>query len=983
MRPVFSTLLLICSTAQNKLQVKALIIILLTFLYYCYASVCLAQQINIKTYTIEDGLVNNDILNIYQDSRGFIWLCTRGGLSRYDGTRFTNYTTSDGLSNDMINDIYEIAPQKFIIAQNSDGPKLLENGYIKTMLPRSNLTVNKFYTIDNKRLLAATDYLGIMEWKNDHFQPVNSSYKESIGRMSVLNDSLWAIAQIAYDVQLITSELKPYSLKSKLDATIVFTDSHHRTWAGAAKGLRLLDTLQQRDKNISFIPLPASFNLPILRESYISDFLEDSRGNCWIGTSEGLVQIQPNGTSRIFTKSDGLPMSTVNCVLEDRQNNIWIGTALGLAKFSLINEVNLYSLNNGLSGNNPVFISPLTENRIRIFNGIKMDELDLGTRQIKSNLSNCSSTCRAYRIGSGEFLVSEDNTGRLFKDGVEHIKTINLPHKYFDYAARIDSATFLVSIDGYLFITTNGSELKKINIQFNSQVTVFTPLKNDMLWIGTWQSGVYKMKLHRNQDNILFELIDSVTNDLPDRFIRALYTTKESELWIGTRYKGLVRLLENGNGKKEIQNYGTTEGLSSNFIRAINRDQKGNIWAGSMQGIDKLIPYKNGYRVFNFGKINKIFAQVHDICFLKDGYLLAAGFPYLIHARDLRQDTLPAPAVFITKVYTGLNASSATEDNRRTRLPHNKAQIYFEFSAPEFINEDFTEYSYRLVGSNDTIWTTAGKSRSVYFASLQPGNYIFEVKALGFNGKWGQASIYPFIVSTPFWRQPWFILLVIVAIALLVYVLYRYRIQQLIRLQKVRNRIATDLHDEIGSNLTNISILSNLSKKNISHPQQANDFLQRISEEVSSSSQALDDIIWSVNSSHDTLEETVARMRRYAAELFDAANISYDLQLDPAFEEKKLIMEQRRDIYLLYKEAINNIFKHADAKEVIIKIAVEHNHLLLHIKDDGKGFETDKNFHRHGLQGMKERVKRWNGKIQIESAKNNGTSILIQIPVEK
>src|SRR5882762_7858712 len=105
---------------------KLLLTILVIFFQVCYGSFSWAQQINIRTYSIEDGLVNNDVLNIYQDSQGFIWFCTRGGLSRYDGTRFTNYTTDNGLTNDMINDIVEIAPQKFIVAQNSEGPRLLE-----------------------------------------------------------------------------------------------------------------------------------------------------------------------------------------------------------------------------------------------------------------------------------------------------------------------------------------------------------------------------------------------------------------------------------------------------------------------------------------------------------------------------------------------------------------------------------------------------------------------------------------------------------------------------------------------------------------------------------------------------------------------------------------------------------------------------------------------------------------------------------------
>jgi two-component sensor histidine kinase len=349
----------------------------------------------------------------------------------------------------------------------------------------------------------------------------------------------------------------------------------------------------------------------------------------------------------------------------------------------------------------------------------------------------------------------------------------------------------------------------------------------------------------------------------------------------------------------------------------------------------------------------------------------------------MRQDTIPAPPVYITNVSFSPSDTSSILYDSKVSLPYGKAQIYFEFSSPQFINEDFTQYSYRLHGGNDTSWNISGKSHSVYFANLRPGNYSFEVRAIGFNGQWGKPAVYNFIVNTPFWQKAWFIVLIIAVIGLLVYTFYRYRLQQFIRLQKVRNRIATDLHDEIGSNLTNISILTNLGKKNLSEPAKANDFLKRISEEVSSSSQALDDIIWSVNSSHDTMEQTVARMRRYAAELFDAANIRYELQLDPVFEEKKLDMEQRRDIYLLFKESVNNISKHAGAREVSIQLAIVHNHLLLQVKDDGKGFDTMKEFNRHGLKGMKERVNKWKGKITVESAEQKGTVIEIRLPLSK
>jgi signal transduction histidine kinase len=127
----------------------------------------------------------------------------------------------------------------------------------------------------------------------------------------------------------------------------------------------------------------------------------------------------------------------------------------------------------------------------------------------------------------------------------------------------------------------------------------------------------------------------------------------------------------------------------------------------------------------------------------------------------------------------------------------------------------------------------------------------------------------------------------------------------------------------------------------------------------------------------------VARMRRYAAELFDSANISYELFLDPAFEGRRLSMEQRRDLYLLYKESVNNISKHAVANHVTIQIAVEHNHLLLSVKDDGKGFDTGRESTRHGLKGMLLRVKRWKGKILIESGPGRGTFIQVRLPVSR
>src|SRR4030095_7593472 len=258
-----------------------------------------------------------------------------------------------------------------------------------------------------------------------------------------------------------------------------------------------------------------------------------------------------------------------------------------------------------------------------------------------------------------------------------------------------------------------------------------------------------------------------------------------------------------------------------------------------------------------------------------------------------------------------------------------------------------------------------------------------ELRSLAFNGAAGEAAVFSFTIRPPFWGTVWFYILCVIAIAAIFYGLYRYRVNQLLRLQKVRNRIATDLHDDIGSTLTNISILSELSDKTLEQPTKARQYLHRITEEVNASGQALDDIIWSINTQHDTLEEMLARMRRFASELFDHTDTRYQFKLEEGSADKKLDMEHRRDIYLIFKESLNNIYKHASATNVFIRLALINQLLEMEIKDDGKGFNPGDSTHRNGLKNLKARVEKWKGQIKIESAAGEGTVIQVSIPVKQ
>ena len=921
------------------------------------------------------------MLNIYQDSRGFIWVCTRGGLSRYDGSRFTNFTTDNGLTNDMINDIYEVAPQEFIIAQNLNGPRLLKNDRIVPLSGGDNITLNKFYKIKN-RLVATTDRDGVVEWSKSAFNQIIPSYPNSIGEMAAINDSLWLMVHLPFSIRFTRLSQGKLDDSFPLDATATFTDSHQRTWVGTVHGLKLLDKRNTSNKTLHFLPLPGGFNLPLLNQAYIDQIMEDSRGNIWIGTVNGLVRVDIKGHSYVYTQQNGLPASKVNCMMEDSENNLWIGTPLGLSKLSLTNIMNTYQLDLGPSHDGTLGVQTVSANHWRIFDGKKISQFDPVTGRLSNSIMMNPAGYLINNMNKDEFNVQNMGKALIYHTGRERAENVKWPQKQLGNIIRMDSTTFLGTVVDTIFTIINGEITGYFVTKVKSQIDRLLLDRNNILWVATWDHGLLKVRMGNKSYAGLFQIIDTIAGRLPDPNIRSIYLDNKNILWIGTRYKGLLRYNELPGGKYDIQHYGTKEGLSSNFVLTISQDPAGNIWAGSLQGIDKLIPTGDNYRIFNFGQVNKIFSKIYDIKFHDGNYLQATGYPYLLYAIDKRQDTLPPPLTYITKIAAGPVDTSFTTTST-LHLPTNKAQIYFEFSAPQYINEDFTKYSYRLLGYGDTSWKLSGKSRNVYFASLKPGAYTFEIRALGFNDQWGIPASYEFVVNTPFWQKAWFMALMVVLTGLLAYSIYRYRVRQLIHVQKVRNRIASDVHDEIGSNLTNINILSTLGKRNLAQPQKAGDFLNRISDEVSSSSQALDDIIWSVNTSHDTLEETVARMRRYAAELFDAANISYELYLDPAFEARRIDMEQRRDLYLLYKEAVNNISKHANAKQVAIQLAIERNQLMLIVKDDGIGFDMQKGTERHGLEGMKERIKKWKGKINLESKPGNGTIVQVWLPLAK
>jgi ligand-binding sensor domain-containing protein/two-component sensor histidine kinase len=929
-----------------------------------------AQKLIFKTYTVNDGLVANVVRRIFQDSKGFIWVCTWDGLSKYDGDKFINFTSANGLSDNSVNDVYEAPDGKIYVALNTGVVDLIENDHVSRRAVFRNIVINQFF--NGKFVFAVTDTNGILQFNGTHFTKIRQQDpKRSYSRMIALHDSLFAVCSPEIPVRIFSAD---FTIETELQSSVstiecIYEDTEKRIWIGTPQGLKLFSLSSGEKPVLNEAILPHA--LLRLKKIPATGIVEEPKGNFWIGTSENLLHLRSSGVLEVYSDNSGLPSNQIFCLLKDREGNIWIGTSLGLSKLTGQNNIQIFTTKDGVRN----------QNIEHLFTDGRLDRIYIGTRNPKSviqqfDMQKNTFISMDYPLGKiqsvkGIKLFFSNHDLKAFNNAILSLfKHLNPVKRSFFCGTVSEDHIFMGTDKGILIGSTSGNHLDS-TVPFRVQC-----LLNDRdgnLWVGTWENGLFCIR-NKNIDKPSVPP-DDFSSLLPDKHIRSLYQDKNGNIWVGTRYRGLVRIIYAGR-KYQTEIYDQNSGLASNFIRAIGEDQKGNIWVGSFIGLDKLVASQYKFTVFNFSRINNVFGAVNDLVCVGDE-VWCGTTEGLIHIKDNRLETSPPLPVYLSSVLLG----GKSRTTRGSTLSYSENTANFEFTSPGFINEKQIQYSYRLLGSPDTIWSTPTNIHSVSYASLEPGRYQFQVRALGWNGRFGPPGTFGFIIRAPFWRTWWFILSISLLVIGFFYLLYRYRINQLVQLQRVRNRLAIDLHDDIGSTLTNISILSELGRKNAHQPEQSTQFLQRIIEEVGTSSQALDDIVWSVNTRNDSMEETFARMRRYAAELFDNAETRYHIHLDETNIGKKIGMEQRRDFYLIYKESLNNIYKHAQAKNIWVEARYEYHMLRLSISDDGKGFAPGQPNSRNGLKNLRWRAEKWKGDFMLESTPGKGTAIVVSMPV--
>jgi signal transduction histidine kinase/ligand-binding sensor domain-containing protein len=990
----------------------------------------LAQKLSLPHYDVSDGLVSSNIHSIYQDRRGFLWFGTNDGLSRFDGYRFVNYGKRDGLPNTDINSVVEDRQGRIWVATNGGGIARLLNDQ------------DKKPNADRKEELADANakFITLPVGASQSSNRVNKLLFDSRGFVWCLTDA--GVFHADTNNNELSFEL---FVADNAESQAALEDTAGHLWFGlgsdlveveggrahhyAARANR--DKVQDTQNYIVGIAPEPNGNLLIAREHSLYEFAPptsstshetwrelplllnasqaieamflDARGSVWLGTPSGLIKFQ-DGHQITYGVEQGLSVDYIRSIYADRTDNLWIGSGGG-GVYNLPNEtVVSYTQEMGLPH---AIVSGVIEDAVGhifaayTYSPAELVELDGSKIHRHAELSVLPagehSELFTYNNPSNNWSVLTPFTGGfVMKQPIIELRNgrrVNLT-QFVQGAAPKRVCVYEDDSGGLWFDSDNKTILradannpnshvvKSFQADFNLTEWGGYPLMITDHDGGLWLGGVERLaRLWHGE----FHLVSSMEG-LPQINPLSFYADSRGWFWIGTRNGGVAATREPGAEHPKFVNYYAEPNLSSDSVYSITEDKFGRMYFATTRGLTRFDPKTNEWRHFT----------------TKDGL---AGNRILQLRRDRAGNIWAATSAGVSKLDPTIQAASdsaapiyfsrinvageefplpelGANQISKIELPSTRDNMTIEFFGMQFKGEDSLRYQYRLEAVDST-WSDPTKYRTVTYAHLAPGNYRFAVRAVTEAGVVSaQPAAIDFRILQPVWRRAWFLASVIAAFLLAIYAIYRYRVARLIELERIRMRIATDLHDDIGANLSLIAMVSDMARENI-HPADT-DVAGRLTLIANTSRATMDsmgDIVWAVNPNKDQVGDLTQRMRRVADNVFSTNNIEFAIRAPDEEHDRAIASDTRREIFMIFKEAVNNIARHSNCTRAEIEFAIEGVRVQMKLTDDGDGFDVANNSDGNGLASMRRRAASLGGTLEIVSERGAGTTIVLRAPI--
>jgi ligand-binding sensor domain-containing protein/signal transduction histidine kinase len=994
---------------------------------FLLTTLCQAQlpSISFETITIKDGLPSNTVYFATKDRQGFMWFGTRICPTRYDGASFrsflqpeTNLVTGIGI------DTHNTA---WISSDRSGICTIAANALTMQSLPapskRTDPQSGNFF-IDSHGKGWYADQKGVNQIDLETRQTRHYPFRQTTFvwiKASFLEDAqhnLWIVGTdnglFRYDRQRdkLVCVLGADCEDPKRRDPIVFSqgcfDSEGFLWVGThTRGLIRYDPYQNTYQAFTGPDVPGT----VMCVSEGVD--ENGKKLLWIGTNDELGVFRPE-QQKYYAFPQLFPDSyIVYSIFRDPDNGItWICTSEGILKYHpQSNRIQRVQIPPGLVPF-PVVVNTFVQDACDVSGntfwlGLSHDGLLEWNQQsgrfqhvpLPKGITNADIRWMVQRPDGTLWMGVnrwDYQRGGLFVYDPKSRRFLHPP------LVQLTQSMYSVSFFMYgffdaqqrLWIGNSDEGIHVFDEKTNREVTPWpvatqqtlqknSNLINDMridrhgnVWLATLKGVYYADEARKRFVNVDSLIIRS--HPTLDMAANSLYEDHQGHLWT-TRWGNVSER----NAKGAIKTLLTTkDGLYDRENNGLTEDRFGNIWIGNFEGMHCYNPATK--RLVRF-TINDGLSQnntLRRIFVANDGTTLLIGqkngFNIANITNLVQKSTLPPLAISSLQVH---DKPLQSDFSKPIRLSRTDNAFTVNFIALNYTKIQNNQYAYFLEGF-DQAWKYSGAEHLAYYTNLDPGSYTLHLKAGDAFGNWNPKEIRLSITILPaFYETWWFKVLAFAAVAGLLYALYRYRVQQILRLQKVRNRISADLHDEIGSSLSGISIMGMMARQGLQEQHPSTPFLTKMLEEVHRISGSMDDIVWSINPRNDELSILISRMVRYASELLEAKNIAYRIDLPENIEHLKLNMEQRRDFYLIFKEAVNNLAKYSQCTQAQIAIQVHHHRLQLIVTDNGIGFDPTQHQERNGLRNLQKRAENLKGSLHIQSELGQGTILQLNFPV--
>ena len=962
-----------------------------------------------RSWKTEDGLPDNAVTAAVQTRDGYLWAGTYGGLARFDGTRFTvfNSAGTPALQSDRVTSLFEDAKGTLWIGHERGDLTSYHDGKFEAQAVHETGARRKITAIgadqdgdiwmlnEEGTLVRARDGATCALPNSDG---VAQLAQDGRGRLWVASGGHLAVEQNGQLTLMSNTNDSPNGIgyyvlgicPSRDGELWIMSTGHARKWDGHA-------VTESRNTNPSNI-------------AAVVAMVETKSGELAIGTSnDGIYLLSANGTVQHFNHANGFPSDWIRCLSEDWEGTLWVGAgsdgliALRPGKIETLDPPDHWQ------GCVPLSVCPATDGALWFgTEGAGLYRFRDGNWEHfteNSGVANLFVWCVA-EDSEGHIWAGTWGGGMFRQQGSQFIVPPGLEN------VKVPMPAILQATDGVTWIGTASGLIRYQNgaVKWYGEkdglkvpdVRCIVQNPDGTVWFGMLGGGLGRLKNGRLDQ---FLKSDGLSSD----YVQCLHPGAEGALWIGSYGSGLDRLKDG-----HLAKITTAEGLPNNFICAIEEDGQSNFWISSHGGIFRIS--EQALNDCADGKSATVSCLVYGkgdglpslqcsgglqpaSCKLADGricFTTGKGL-VIVNPAETKVNRLPPPVLIEDIVAGGHSLAQNPDAKSPLKIPPGLQRFEFHFTGLSFIAPEKMQFQYRLEGWEKDWQNAASDKRVAPYSYIPPGSYTFHVRACNSDGVWNQAGASVALIVLPHFWQTWWsralgVLAAIAAVAGIVLFITRRRMRrklEVIRRQQAvereRTRIAKDIHDHLGANLTRISLLSQSAHGELENPAQAAAQLDRIYNTSRELTRSMDEIVWAVDPQHDTLDSLASYLGNFAQEYLVSLNIRCRLDMPLHLPQWPITAEMRHNVFLAFKEALHNIVKHSDAREVSIHLETDNHGFQLAVRDNGKGFDphtvTPRPGRGNGLKNMRQRLLEIDGRCEINSSPGTGAEIIFFVNV--